>query len=453
LTKTTKIKTFRIDLDDRYNEIIDRAVKDKQHLWNNLVLILNNTKSKDIKKTILSPPEMMKIVKRKKINLSLERHYKDQLEVFRSFHDRYASDIINTIFREFSSKVKTNFKSDKNFRMKTRRLSSTNTGVINVENNNVTYYNGKGGRMRKYSREFGIQLFNRKYMKIQGIKNNIKVYFNDKKIKGSEILIVSLIKNYNRYRLSIVYKYTYDKDKSKRDYLLSIDPGSNNHLSIFSNNPKAPSLIIKYSSISRLLRTESNVIDRLKSNMEKNKYLVHNFYSKRKIIMNQEINKITSRIKDYCIKYDIGKVIIGNGYSSKKSSKMNRKNNRKFHSFPHYTFKLNLEDKLMSSNIQVIDQEESYTSKISCLDLTSEVWNFKYEKDMKPTNAQRNNGVRSSQGLFLDKVHMKSFHADINGAINIMMKYLKKRIIPNNNQLFNPVKIKDDFQFLKVLSW
>lgn len=71
--------------------------------------------------------------------------------------------------------------------------------------------------------------------------------------------------------------------------------------------------------------------------------------------------------------------------------------------------------------IEVILQEESYTSKASALDL-DEIPNF-------PEKSNNFSGTRVKRGLYKAKNGLM-LNADINGAINILRKY-KPEYVPN----------------------
>ena len=85
----------------------------------------------------------------------------------------------------------------------------------------------------------------------------------------------------------------------------------------------------------------------------------------------------------------------------------------------------------MLEGINVIEIEESYTSKCSALD------NETVEKHDKYI------GKRVHRGLFQSKDHL--LNADVNGAINIMRKFLKcncDAVMPADvGFVYNPVKV------------
>ena len=449
------MKTVKIKLDKRYSDIVNRCILDKQHLLNNLIILWNKN-NEMIRNDLLNPIKFKKKIMGTDSNSAYvegdidKSHWESILE----FKSKYTYDGLNSILREFAKNLKVNLKSGRSFKVKPKKLSSVTTGSYLIENINVNYHNGEGGRKRLYYREIAIALFNLNYAKKKGLKNNLKIYFNDEFMGDyDEIRTASLIKKWDDYYVYITYS---EKDNTlylntNNIFTAAIDPGSNNHVTLVSNNPQSDSLIISYSSIKRLFRTECNVIDRLKENCEENRFFINRFYSKRYRIIENEVNKISNRIVDYCIKYSIKTLVIGEGYSAKNKSNIGKNNNRKFHSFPHYKLKLKLTEKLSKYGINVVSQEESYTSKISCINPNINVWEFSYSEDIRPTTEEIKKISRSHQSVLRDKYNMVEFNADVNGAFNILMKYLKERVIPKHFQIFHPIKIKNDFKFLMIL--
>lgn len=448
------MKVIKIKLGRRYSDLINRCILDKQHLLNNLIILWNKNND-EIRNDLLNPFKFRKKIMGKLPNDEYVGEYASHWNTIMEFKSKYTYDGLNSILREFAKDLKVNLKAGKKFTFKPRKMSSVNTGSYLIENNNLTYHNGSGGKKRMFSREIAVSLFNPKYLKDKGMKNNLKVYFNDEFMgKYKEIRTLSFVKKWNEYYAYITYLEEDDNATSnptKDTYVAAIDPGSNNHVTLISNNPDSESLLISYSSIKRLYRTECNIIDVLKENYRLNKVNINRFYSKRHRVFDNEINKMVNRIRDYCVKYNIKTLVIGRGFSSKNNSSIGKNNNRKFHSFPHYTLKIKLIDRLLRFSINVVEQEESYTSKISCINPNVNVWEYSHDDKIRPTTEELKQISRSHQSVLRDKYNMVEFNADVNGAFNILMKYLKCRVIPKHSQIFHPIKIKNDFKFLMVL--
>jgi len=247
--------------------------------------------------------------------------------------------------------------------------------------------------------------------------------------------------------------------------MVGIDPGLKNHVSIACDNGDSKSLLIRNSAINRINNYTSTIIDRINKELapyydkktfngmfKKLKIIKGKLIHKRDVILKNEMHKMTNRIIDYSKKNKVGTIVYGYNKGLKQKGKLGKENNRKFHGFPHYKLLTMLRYKCPSNGITLIEQEESYTSKLSCI--SDGVWN--YIKGINDTNVS--NGIRGVtfkgkkiRSLFKDKITKKVFHSDINGAYNILQKYMGKHVDKYWNQLCNPITIKNDFEFMKEL--
>ena len=100
-----------------------------------------------------------------------------------------------------------------------------------------------------------------------------------------------------------------------------------------------------------------------------------------------------------------------------KGVSMGSENNKKFYQIPYCKLLNKLKEKCYKYGIRVEFNEESYTSKCDALSLEPI---HKQEKYL---------GKRIKRGLFSSKIG-KLINADLNGAINIMRKYLDKEKHP-----------------------
>lgn len=95
----------------------------------------------------------------------------------------------------------------------------------------------------------------------------------------------------------------------------------------------------------------------------------------------------------------------------KDSIDLGKKTNQNFVSIPFYKFINMLRYKCKMSGIILAEQEESYTSKCDSLAFEE----IKKHKSYK--------GNRTHRGLFISSAG-KAINADINGALNILRKFL-----------------------------
>jgi putative transposase len=112
----------------------------------------------------------------------------------------------------------------------------------------------------------------------------------------------------------------------------------------------------------------------------------------------------------------IGTLVIGKNLLWKQEVELGRVNNQHFVQIPHARFIDMLRYKAELAGIRVIVQEESYTSKASCLDLDP-LPVYDKEREDQPVFS----GKRVARGLYRASTGRR-IHADVNGSYNILRK-------------------------------
>ena len=79
--------------------------------------------------------------------------------------------------------------------------------------------------------------------------------------------------------------------------------------------------------------------------------------------LKDQMHKISTDIIRYCVDHRVGILVIGVNKLWKQNTNMGKKNNQKFVSIPHYRLRQMIEYKALRAGIDVVEQEESYTSK------------------------------------------------------------------------------------------
>ena len=447
------MRVLRIKLPNHYDKFILKLIKSKQHL-KNIILILYNDKNfkKEYKSYLLNFMVMRPIIlltnsNKKSIKLTkyLKKNYNNfynELISFNKFNDKIIVDII----KELKSNINTAFKNYKNgkinnFKFKPKKLSKIRHGNFVINSNNVKFKNNKIKAL----------IFSRK----SNSNNTNFEYIIDNKFNNLNIRNISLQFLYNESYLLITYKEEYDIIFKKSSNYLSIDPGLNNHLSIFITNDS--SYLLRNSRINKinnstvhLLNIINSKIDKTKNNKNKIKRLKYRkeyLLGKRKKILDVEIYRMCHFVLRKCIENNISTVVMGYNKNQKNKVNIGKKNNRGFYNFPHEKVRIILSYLLPQNGIKYVEQEESYTSKLSCL--TDKVW--KYDLNNKPTESNGLRGIviknKKIHSLFKDKKLNLIFHSDINGSINILKKYLeislsKLKIFLNTKQLCCPILVK-----------
>ncbi len=152
---------------------------------------------------------------------------------------------------------------------------------------------------------------------------------------------------------------------------------------------------------------------------------------KRNNKINNYLHNSSKFIIDYCIKNNIGTIIIGHNKNWKQNSNIGKINNQKFVNIPFNTFIQQLQYKSENVGITCIITEESYTSKVD-----HSVKESMYHHEVYL-------GKRIKRGLFKIS-NSKVINADLNGAIGILRKVVDESYfskIINRGFVINPVKV------------
>ncbi len=128
------------------------------------------------------------------------------------------------------------------------------------------------------------------------------------------------------------------------------------------------------------------------------------------------LHTASRRIIDLLVAEGIGTLVIGKNRLWKQEVEMGKKNNQQFVQIPHARFIDLLTYKAQLVGINVLVQEESYTSKASFLDLDP-IPTYDPNCKEKPLFS----GKRESRGLYRAK-NDRRVQADVNGSYNTLRK-------------------------------
>lgn len=137
---------------------------------------------------------------------------------------------------------------------------------------------------------------------------------------------------------------------------------------------------------------------------------------RRKNEVNDYLNKAARYIINFCIKREIGMIVVGYNPTLKQNTNMGKRNNQNFVNIPIFTLRAKLESLCERYGLNYIEQEESYTSKASSFDRDDiPVYNADNPRGKKFS------GIRIKRGLYKTKAgHL--INADCNGSLNIGFK-------------------------------
>ena len=134
-------------------------------------------------------------------------------------------------------------------------------------------------------------------------------------------------------------------------------------------------------------------------------------------VLSTELHTCAKKIVKQCVEWNVDTIVMGVNSGWKQKSNIGRKNNQSFIGIPHYKLQQYITYMAEWEGILVIEQEESYTSKASFLDM-----------DFIPVYGQpeaaeaKFSGYRKRRGLYKSLNHTRFVNADLNGAGNILRK-------------------------------
>lgn len=248
------------------------------------------------------------------------------------------------------------------------------------------------------------------------------------KTKQQHINQVRIVPRKNYFVIEVLYEVQ-EKDNANLDQskYASIDLGVDNLASIVSNNSFRP-FIINGKPLKSINHYYNKQLSFLKSqqdlsnNKERNKRKLSILTNKRNNKINDYMHKASRLVVNQLVSNKVSNLVIGYNKEWKQESSMSRQNNQNFVQIPHRKFIQMLQYKCKLEAINVILQEESYSSKCSFID----------NEPVKKHDEYK--GRRIKRGLFTSSEGFV-LNADINGALNILRK-----AVPN---IFDRINIKE----------
>jgi putative transposase len=236
---------------------------------------------------------------------------------------------------------------------------------------------------------------------------NIKISTNKTNIK-----LCRIVPRINHYIIEIVYEINEKSIKDNNDRYMSIDLGLNNLATVTSNVKGIKSFIINGKPLKSINQFYNKKVSELQSKLKKDNYTSKNITritNKRNNKVNDYLHKSSRYIINQLVLNNINTLVVGNNKEWKQEINIGRVNNQNFVQIPHNKFINMLSYKCKMEGINIIIQEESYTSKCSFLDL----------EEVKKHETYK--GKRIKRGLFKAS-DGKLINADINGSYNILRK-------------------------------
>lgn len=205
------------------------------------------------------------------------------------------------------------------------------------------------------------------------------------------------------------------KTKLNANNLFSLDLGINNLVTLVSNKPGFTPILFSGTPVKSLNQRFNKHKAELQSSGH-GRVIAHQSV-KRFCQISDYFHKVSHEIIEQCLAEDVGKLVIGINPGWKQQVNIGKVNNQKFVSIPFQSLIDKITYKAKQFGIEVICQEESYTSKADALACDNLPVYGKVKG--KPVFS----GRRTKRGLYQSSVG-KLINADVNGAINILRKVI-----------------------------
>ena len=253
------------------------------------------------------------------------------------------------------------------------------------------------------------------------------------KTKADNVFQVRITPQATCFIIEVVYEHQIQiNNEIKKENFLALDLGLNNLVTSINNVGLTPFIIN-----GRVLKSVNQVFNKSKAELmsyignkgTSNRIKQVTFY--RNNFIENKIHKISRFIINYCIENKIGSIIVGKNKGWKDGINIGNKNNQNFVNIPHAKLIKKISYKAKMVGIEVIETEESYTSKIDHLAFEEMCKQEKYL------------GKRLKRGLFQSSIG-KLINADVNGAIGIARKVFGDSVlrqIIDSGLAYNPIKI------------
>ena len=223
------------------------------------------------------------------------------------------------------------------------------------------------------------------------------------------------------YAVEVVYTQVEMQEEVNHSLVAAIDIGVNNLVALTSNKKGFIPKLVNGRPIKSVNQHYNKHVSKLQKNMSSNHHTsrqLERVAAKRTRRIDHYMHTASRRIIDLLVAHGIGTLVIGKNAGWKQECKMSRKNNQHFVPLPHARFIDMLTYKAKLVGIEVLVQEESYTSKACFLDLDP-IPVYGEEDADKVTFS----GSRVKRGMYKAS-NGRKFNADINGSYNIMRKAL-----------------------------
>ena len=315
---------------------------------------------------------------------------------------------------------------DRSFKSFFNLIKKAKTGDYRFQDIKIPHYREKGGTFNLILSTNAINIkdgflivpMSHKFLELHG-KTKIRIPF-PARLKGKAIKEVRICPIYNGKYFKIQYCYKQDVEEQNLNIenCLAIDIGLENLAACVTNT--GTSFIMdgrKIKSINQYWNKQKAKYQSIASKQEQK--MTKHLYAltqKRNNRTNDYIKKTARHIINYCIENDIGTIVCGYNPDFKRSINLGKNNNQQFTQISFGFLRETIANLCQRYGMDYIEQEESYTSKASFLDLDDIPV---YDPEHPYTGIF--SGKRIKRGLYRAS-NDRIINADVNGAVNILRK-------------------------------
>ena len=243
------------------------------------------------------------------------------------------------------------------------------------------------------------------YLKLSGCNSRIKLIHTD-------VRQVRVIPKSKQFIVEVIYNIEEKLHCDNGNYV-GIDIGVNNLATIGGN--KINPVLINGRPLKSINQFYNKELAKLKSrqgickNKNVNSDKIRKLTQKRNNKIKDYLHKASRKLVNHLVSNNVSKIVIGHNKNWKQDISLGKSNNQKFVQIPFNIFIHMVTYKAQLEGVEVIQREESYTSKSSFLD-NEEICKHETYK-----------GKRIKRGLFRS-YDGRLINADLNGALNILRK-------------------------------
>ena len=290
---------------------------------------------------------------------------------------------------------------------------------------NIPNYKPKDGMITVRIPKLGIKKSkNEGYIRIGYSKDDNTLTEIKTAIPYEEAVFIEVMPMGNHLRVNVGYKKKVKEVKTNNKYA-AIDLGVDNLITMVTNVSQP--LIINGKPVKSINQYYNKKLAEKQSKLGKGTYTsnkIKRLSFKRNNKINDYFHKASNIVVNYLVSNDIRTLYIGKNVGWKQNTNMGKKNNQKFVYIPFNRLVDMISYKAKLNGIKVMVVEESYTSKASFI---HQDFIPVYDPDNKKT--YKFSGYRKTRGNYVNKgnTDIKEINADVNGALNILRKYMKRK--------------------------